>query len=227
MELKIKNRKHAQPAATAEEKKEAAETKEKALAASQKEDAGRDESVEQKPAQAPEGKKEEAPLPPEEEIARLKDRLLRTMADFDNFRKRTLREKTEIYRRANEDLMRELLPVLDHLDLALESVNADGLEGAHIEGFKIVAEQVMTALKKFGLDPIGAAGQPFDPAKHEAISHVPSAEVPADMVAAEVRRGYTLGGRLLRASRVVVSSGMPEETPSPAEDQPPQAEGGK
>lgn len=136
------------------------------------------------------------------------ERLLRLQADFDNFRKRTLRERDEIYRRANEDLMQELLDVMDHLDLALKSAEAHGEAGPVVDGFKLVSGQLVAALGKFGLTPIAAAGEAFDPNLHEAVSHLPSDAVGENGVMEEVRRGYLLGGRLLRAARVVVSSGM-------------------
>ena len=137
----------------------------------------------------------------------LKDRLLRLQADFDNFRKRTLREKNELYKRANEDLMEEVLPVLDHMDMALEAAQKHDELGALTDGFRLVGEQLKSSLEKFGLTAIEAEGQPFDPNLHEAIAHVPSESAPEDVVTAQVRTGYKLGNRLLRAARVVVSSG--------------------
>ncbi len=144
---------------------------------------------------------------PEESVAQVKDRLLRLQADFDNFRKRTLREKGDIYRNANEDIMLELLPVLDHLDLALNAVVEHGADNAFLEGFKLVSEQLVSVLGRFGLTAIDAGGGVFDPALHEAISHLPSGDVPADGIVTQVRRGYKLGERVLRAAQVVVSSG--------------------
>ena len=150
----------------------------------------------------------------------LKDRLLRLQADFENFRKRTLREKNDLYQRANMDLLQELLPALDHFELGLRMAEQHKAEKAVIDGFKLVYDQLMNALKKFGVTPIEAEGQPFDPTFHEAVTHVPSEEQPADTIIAVTRRGYKLGDSLLRASQVVVSSGpvektAPEETPAP------------
>jgi molecular chaperone GrpE len=144
----------------------------------------------------------------EEDVQLLKDRLLRLQADFENFRKRTLREKNELYGRANEDLMLELLAVLDHLDLALVAVNDGEDQSPVAEGFKLVSDQLLAALARFGLVPIDAVGRDFDPNFHEAVSHVPSGEFKDNVVTAEIRKGYMLKGRLLRASRVVVSSGL-------------------
>ncbi|OVE75163.1 nucleotide exchange factor GrpE [bacterium E08(2017)] len=137
----------------------------------------------------------------------LADQLLRLRADFDNFRKRTMRERSEIYQRANEDLMEELIPVLDHLDLALKAAGEHGTDDSFVDGIKLVGEQFITALGKHGLEPIDAESGTFDHNIHEAISHIPSDEVAEDGIVAQVRRGYMLGGKLLRAAQVVVSSG--------------------
>lgn len=143
----------------------------------------------------------------EESAERTRERLLRLQADFDNFRKRTIRERNELYRNANEDFMLELLPVLDHLELALDAVAAHGADDAFLEGFRLVAEQMGSVLAKFGLKAIDAEQGAFDPNQHEAISHLPSEDVAADHIITQVRRGYSLGSRVLRAAQVVVSSG--------------------
>jgi molecular chaperone GrpE len=165
----------------------------------------------------------DAPPPPEEagtkEIDALKDQLLRLHADFDNFRKRTHRDQAEISLRANEGLMKELLPALDHLELGVQNAVKAGAPAAVVDGLKLVYEQFMTALRKFGLEPIDAEKQVFDPHRHEAITYVPSEEIPAETVIAQTRRGYKLGEKLLRAAQVVVSSG-PAEQPSAGSDQP-------
>jgi molecular chaperone GrpE len=137
------------------------------------------------------------------------DRYLRLQADFDNYRKRVLREKDELYRRANEDIMEELLPVLDHLDLALAAAG-DKADDPVVEGFRLVGDQLVNALGKFGLKLIETAGKEFDPNLHEAIMHMPTTEVEEDHIVSDARKGYKLGERLLRASQVVVSSGSPE-----------------
>jgi molecular chaperone GrpE len=159
--------------------------------------------------------KEEKPSA-EVELAALKDRFLRLQADMDNLRKRTLKEKTETYLRANEDILMELIPVLDHLDLALNAAGAGAVPATHgavVDGFKLVAEQLMAALMKFGLEPIDAQGQMFDVNKHEAISQMPSETVPEGVVITQTRRGYMLGDKLLRPAQVVVSAGKAEDEP--------------
>ena len=132
------------------------------------------------------------------------------MADFDNFRKRQTREREDHTRRATEALIQELIPVLDHLELALAS--ATNKTDPLCIGVRMVADQFLAALARFDLKPFQSAGEPFDTAKHEAISELASATVPAQHVLQQVRGGYMLGGRLLRPARVVVSSG-PVETP--------------
>ena len=147
--------------------------------------------------------------PPDARCAALEEQLLRLRADFENFRKRTLRDKAEIYSRANEEIMTEMLPVLDHIDLALAAAREHGTEGAVVEGFRLVAEQLRAVLGKFGLTVVDAEGLPFDPHLHEAVSHIASDEVPENTVMAQVRRGYRLGEMLLRPAQTVVSSGTP------------------
>lgn len=141
------------------------------------------------------------------DIAAVNDRLLRLQADFDNFRKRTARERAEIYARSLEDLMQELLPVLDHFEMGLASAESQGTEPAVLQGLGLVLDQFRDALVRFGLAPADAVGKPFDPNQHESVAMMPSAEHPRDTVVTETRRGYVLGGRLLRAAQVVVSSG--------------------
>lgn len=165
----------------------------------------------------------------QQECEALKDRLLRLQADFDNNRKRAARERQEILTRANEDMMMELLPVLDHMDLALAAVQSDETLRPHaavLDGFKVVADQLVAALKKFGLSPFDAQGQPFDVNRHEVIAQMESADMPEGQVAAQTRRGYMLGDRLLRPAQVVVSKGTsPEETAGAHAETPPTAEG--
>jgi molecular chaperone GrpE len=137
----------------------------------------------------------------------LKDRLLRLQADFENFRKRTEREWKERSARAAEDLLTELLPVLDHFELGLHNAAERGADAAVRDGFQLVCDQLLNALRKFGLQPVDAASSAFDPHLHEAVSHIPSEEYAADEIIEQVRRGYRLGDKLLRPVQVVVSSG--------------------
>ncbi len=137
------------------------------------------------------------------------DRLARVSADFDNFKKRQTKEKAEAIKFANESVIKELLPVLDNLQRALTAAGADG--GSLLDGVKLVAKQMEDVLGKFGVVGFDALGQPFDPARHEAIGSRPDADTLAQHVCEEYQRGYMLHDRLLRPALVVVSMGPPAE----------------
>ncbi len=150
----------------------------------------------------------------EDELAAAKDRYLRLMADFENHRRRAVREREDLVKRANEDLIAALLPVVDHVELALKQ--QPGVEDAFAKGVRLVYEQLMAILTRAGLTAVEAQGQPFDPAQHEAILSVPSADVAENRVVQQTRRGYLLGDRLLRPAQVIVSSGAPPPAESEA-----------
>ena len=133
--------------------------------------------------------------------------LLRLQADFENYRKRMAREKLDWIAFANEKLVLDLLPVLDHFELGLADCAQNGAAETFTEGFQLIYNQLCSALEKAGIQTIDAEGQPFDPNLHEAISMLPSDSVPADQVLAQSRRGYKIGAKLLRPAQVVVSSG--------------------
>lgn len=145
------------------------------------------------------------PQPSAEEV--LRDRLLRLQADFENYRKRMDREKKDWIAFAGEKIILDLLPVLDHFELGLADSAKNGAPAAFTEGFQLVCGQLRTALEKAGVQAIDAEGAVFDPKLHEAITHLPSEQVPEGQVVAQTRRGYKLGDKLLRAAQVVVSSG--------------------
>jgi len=143
------------------------------------------------------------------EIEALKDRLLRLQADFDNYRKRVTRDWADMCARANEALVLELLPVLDHFEMGLKSAGEHGAPETVMKGFTLVYRQLMDVLARAGVSPIEAEGGPFNAHEHEALAHVPSDTVPPEHVVQVIRRGYRLGHRLLRAAQVLVSSGPP------------------
>ena len=151
------------------------------------------------------------PVVEEEEEEALRDQFVRLQADFANFRNRTQRERIELYQRANEDLLLEILPVLDHYEMGLQTAEQHDADPAVLDGFKLVFDQFQNVLNKFNLKPIEAVGEEFDPHKHEALTHMPSDEYPAEVCSNQVRRGYMFGDKLLRAAQVVVSSGSTEE----------------
>ena len=117
---------------------------------------------------------EESPPEPGPEEDPLKDQLLRLQADFENFRRRTQRERSELYQRANEDLIGELLSVLDHFELGFDNAAEHEANPDVVAGFRMVFDQALTTLGKFGLKPIDAVGQAFDPHLHEAVTQMPS-----------------------------------------------------
>jgi molecular chaperone GrpE len=144
------------------------------------------------------------------EAARLRDQLLRTAADFDNFRKRSRREQDDAQRRGREGMIKDLLPVFDNLERAIQ--HAESMPDVKVvaDGLRMVAKQFVDTLEKLGVKRIAAVGKPFDPSQHEAIQHLASAEHPAGVVVAEVQPGYQMGDHLIRAAMVVVSKGPPE-----------------
>ncbi len=152
----------------------------------------------------------------QQQLATLNDRYMRLRADFDNYRRRMAREREEIIQRATENLLGELLPVLDHFDLALEQANHP--DDPFVAGVRMVHDQIVEVLNKAGLAPIDAEGQPFDHDCQEAIAYRPSDEIPDGHVLLQTRKGYRLGSRVLRPANVIVSSGAPPPTqtiPSP------------
>jgi molecular chaperone GrpE len=139
------------------------------------------------------------------EMEGLRDQLLRSRADFDNYRKRMAREQERIRKTAAEKLIQDVLPILDHLELALQHIEdeTDGLA----QGVSMVHKQFSDVLQGHGLTPIEAAGKPFDPNFHEALQQVPHEEIEADHVAQEFQKGYLLGETVIRPTKVIVSTG--------------------
>ncbi len=141
----------------------------------------------------------------DEEIAKLNEKLLRVIAEMDNMRKRLDREREDIILYGNEQLIRELLPVIDNLERALLYANKDSGSKELVEGVEITLKQFLGVLEKFGCQPIDSLGQPFDPRYHEALMQQETEEAPENTVIQEYQRGYILKGRLLRPARVVVA----------------------
>lgn len=146
------------------------------------------------------------------EIADLRDRSMRTLADFDNFRKRAERERQEMKKYALVEPLRDFLEIIDNLDLALMAGgSADDLK----RGVEMIHRQMLDLLRRFGVQEVDAHGKPFDPALHEAVSREEDPAVKTPTVTAELRRGYKIHDRLLRPSMVKVS--VPAE-PRPANE---------
>jgi molecular chaperone GrpE len=134
----------------------------------------------------------------------LQDRLLRTAAEFDNYRKRIDRERRERAESAEADVLADLLPIVDDLERALQ-VPAGGDADAYRRGVELIHRQMTELLRRRGVNPIEALGKPFDPRVHQAVMHEESADHAEGEVMAELRRGYTIGDRLLRAAMVKVA----------------------
>lgn len=135
------------------------------------------------------------------------ERLLRTTADFDNYKKRALREKQDAIRFANEGLLEKLVPVLDSFDMALAAFKSNPNDAAQSlqTGINMVYQQLKSALTDAGLEELDATGKVFDPNLHEAVSQQESAELQEGQVVQQLRKGYKLRERLLRPATVVVS----------------------
>lgn len=136
------------------------------------------------------------------------DRLLRTTADFDNFKKRAARERQEAARYANEALIQKLIPILDNFEMALAAAQTGqaGNTESFTAGVAMIQQQLKVALLEFGVEEVDATGKPFDPNVHEAVSQQESAEVAEGHVVQQLRKGYKLRDRLLRPATVVVAA---------------------
>lgn len=135
------------------------------------------------------------------------ERLLRTTADFENFKKRAAREKQEAIKFANEGLLQKLVPVLEHLDMALAAGQAAQPEaGQSLQaGVSMIGQQLKSVLAEAGLEEVDAVGKPFDPNLHEALSQKETPDVPEGQVVQQLRKGYKFRDRLLRPASVVVA----------------------
>ncbi|SRR6266446_7009802 len=135
------------------------------------------------------------------------ERLLRTTADFENFKKRVTREKQEAIRYANEGLLQKLVPIMDNFDMALSAAQTGQTEAAQSlqAGINMIYQQMKSALVEAGLEEVDAAGKTFDPNLHEAVSQAETTEVPEGQVVQQLRKGYKLRDRLLRPATVVVA----------------------
>jgi molecular chaperone GrpE len=151
------------------------------------------------------------------ECQALQDKYLRLAAEFENYKRVTQREQREQIRFGNEQILRELLPVIDNLERAIRSAKENGGGEALVQGVELTLKQLTEALAKFGVRPIASVGEPFDPTCHQAVAQVESAAVAANTVVEEFQKGYLLHDRLLRAAMVSVSTGTqdkPEDSAS-------------
>ena len=136
------------------------------------------------------------------ERADLKDRLLRALADFDNFRRRAERDRSEYVQFAAVEMVRDLIPILDDFRRAVKVETADK---EYAKGIELIDQRLFETLKKAGLEPIEAAGKPFNPNLHQAVDRVQSEEWPDQTVLEEYQSGYNFKGKLLRPAMVKVA----------------------
>lgn len=143
----------------------------------------------------------------EEELKALNDKYLRQAAEFDNYKRLAQRDQRDQIRFGNEQLLRELLPVVDNLERAIKAAKGAKSSEGLIQGVDLTLKQLQGVLGKFGVQSIPTMGQPFDPSGHQAVATVPSSQVPDQHVVEEFQRGYRLHDRILRPAMVTVSSG--------------------
>ena len=185
------------------EKPEAAEASETPSSKEESADSGAEAAAEAAGEEADkpvEEKKDEKPAEPD-----WKDHYARLLADFDNFKKRTARDREDIFRYAESDILKDFLPVVDNLSLALST--AADKEDPFVKGVQLVYDTFLNALKDHGAEPFDSVGLELDTEKMDAIAQLPSDTVEEGKVSNEAKRGWMLKGKVLRAAQVVVSSG--------------------
>jgi molecular chaperone GrpE len=168
------------------------------------EEAPADSAAEAPPAPEPASAQDPLELAKAEQ-AKLKDQLLRTLADFDNFRKRSRRELADAERRGRDDMLKEFLPVFDNLDRASAHAESATDVKALADGIGLVLRQFTDTLGKVGIERVPAVGQPFDPAVHEAVQQMETSDFEPGTIAAEVQAGYRNSEKLIRPALVVVA----------------------
>jgi len=146
----------------------------------------------------------------EAELAAEKDRVLRLQAEMQNLRNRMSRELADERRYGPLPLLKDLLPVVDNIDRAIEAAEQHEDAASLLEGFRLVRQMLVGILQQHNCQPIEGLGEPFDPQVHEAILKQPSDEHPEDHIALVTQQGYQLHGRVVRPSQVIVSAGPPE-----------------
>ena len=155
----------------------------------------------------------EAAAEPEElrrQLADKNDRLLRALAEADNIRRRAQRDREDALRYAAEALLRDMIPVLDNLDRALDAARAAGEASGVVDGVELIRREFLKVLERHGVTRYSALGQRFDPHQHEAIARIVSVDKEPDTVVGETVPGYSLRGRVIRPAQVVVAA-APDE----------------
>ena len=144
--------------------------------------------------------------PKDEKIAELTDRVTRQMAEFDNFRKRTEKEKTAMYEIGAKAIVEKLLPVVDNFERGFSTVAEEDKEDAFVKGMEMVYKQLMTMLESVDVKPIEAVGKEFNPDLHNAVMHVEDDSVGENIVVEEFQKGYTYRESVVRYSMVKVAN---------------------
>lgn len=142
----------------------------------------------------------------DEQIAELQDKVTRQMAEFDNFRKRSEKEKAAMYSMGARDVLEKMLEVLDNFERGFDAVEEDDQDDAFVQGMQMVYKQMLEALEKLGVKPIEAVGQPFDPNYHNAVMHEDNEEAGENEVVAEFQKGYMYHDDVIRHSMVKVAN---------------------
>lgn len=200
----------AEDAGSVEEKieKEAAETETEACA----EDSGDEKSGEEEPAEEKQAEPEKKGFfgkkkdPKDVKIEELTDRLQRNMAEFDNYRKRTEKEKSAMFEIGARDIIEKILPVVDNFERGLAAVPEEDKGTPFAEGMEKIYKQLMKTLEDTGVKPIEAVGQPFDPNFHNAVMHIDDESLGENTVAMELQKGYTYRDTVVRHSMVQVAN---------------------
>jgi len=185
-----------------EELEEEAKEKEAADTSATKEDKN---DAEANPAVEKEDKKKEKKNPLQEKIDELNDKVLRQMAEFENFRKRTDKEKSQQFDLGQSNVLEKLLPIVDNFERGLAAVPEDEKEGAFADGMNKIYKQLIKQLEDLGVTPIEAVGKEFDPNLHNAVMQVESQEYESGIVAQELQKGYMFHDSVLRHSMVAVA----------------------
>ena len=184
--------------AVEEAKKSAAEAKETEADTEEAED-----TAEKKPGKKLFGKKK---VKKDEKIEELTDKLTRQMAEFDNFRKRTEKEKSQMYEVGAKDIIEKILPVVDNFERGLDAVKEEEKEDPFVQGMEKVYKHLLTTLEGIDVKPIEAVGQQFDPNFHNAVMHVEDENFGENVVAEEFQKGYTYRDSVVRHSMVKVAN---------------------
>ncbi len=151
-------------------------------------------------------KKKEKKDKKDEKIEELTDRVRRQMAEFDNFRKRTEKEKTQMFETGAKSIVEKILPVVDNFERGLAAVTEEEKGSPFVEGMEKIYKQMMTMLEEAGVKPIEAVGQEFDPNLHNAVMHIEDEELGENIIAEEFQKGYTYRDSVVRHSMVKVAN---------------------